>query len=278
MPHIIEVCDLHKSFKTKKDVLPVLKGASFSVQEGTIFALLGSNGAGKTTAVRILSTLLKLDSGSAKICGFCVDKEPHKVRCNISLTGQYAAVDEMLTGRENLHLVASLRRLKNYKDKIEEYLKLFSLSEAADKLVKTYSGGMRRKTDIAMSLLGDPKIIFLDEPTTGLDPQSRIALWDIIETLKKQGKTIFLTTQYLEEAERLADTVAVLDKGIIVASGTIEQLKSALKNASDYEYEKEMPSLEDVFLSIISKKDEGHDGASDEVGMAKKEEDKEGGA
>ena len=256
--NIIEVNGLYKSFKNKKQVHPVLKGTSFSVKEGSIFALLGSNGAGKTTAVKILSTLAKLDGGSVKICGYCVDKQAHKVREKISLTGQYAAVDEMLTGRENLKLVAELRGLKDYKSKIEEFLKLFNLTEATDKLVKTYSGGMRRKTDIAISLLGNPEIIFLDEPTIGLDPQSRIALWEVIENLKKNGKTIFLTTQYLEEAERLADDVAVLDGGIIVAQGTVAELKNSLINinASDYNAEKDMPTLEEVFLSIVTKKDD----------------------
>jgi len=252
--NIIEVNDLYKSFKNRKGEVKVLKGTSFCVKEGSIFALLGSNGAGKTTAVRILSTLSRADGGDAFICGFDAAKEAHSVRQRISLTGQYAAVDEMLTGRENMRLVAEFRHLKDYKDKINELLEMFSLTEAADKLVKTYSGGMRRKTDIAMSLLGDPQIIFLDEPTTGLDPQSRIALWGIIKSLKAQGKTIFLTTQYLEEAEKLADFVAVLDNGIIVAEGTVEELKAALKSVETSEYEDEMPTLEDVFLSIINKK------------------------
>jgi len=254
MSNIIEVKDLYKSFKNRKGEVKVLKGTSFRVQEGSIFALLGSNGAGKTTAVRILATLSGADSGDAFVCGFDVSKDAHKARECFSLTGQYAAVDEMLTGRENLKLVAEFRRLKNYKSRIDELLEMFSLTEAADKLVKTYSGGMRRKADIAMSLLGDPKIIFLDEPTTGLDPQSRIALWGIIKSLKAQGKTIFLTTQYLEEAEKLADFVAVLDGGIIVAEGTVEELKAAFKNIEVSEYENEMPTLEDVFLSIVSKK------------------------
>ena len=251
---IIEVKDLQKSFRVKRKPHDVLKGVNFTVQKGQVFSLLGSNGSGKTTIVRILATLTIADKGQIQICGFDLHKQPHKVRECISLTGQYAAVDEMLTGRENLNLVAELRHLKNYKGKITELLELFNLTSSADKLVKTYSGGMKRKVDIAMSLLGDPKIIFLDEPTTGLDPQSRISLWETIEDLKKGGKTIFLTTQYLEEAERLSDYVAVLDGGVIVAGGTPKELKSALKNVATTEYEKDMPTLEDVFLSIVNKK------------------------
>lgn len=247
---ILSVCGLKKAFGKRE----VLKGVDFDVFKGQIFSLLGSNGAGKTTIVKILSTLLKFDEGTVTICGYDIIKEPHKLRECISLTGQYAAVDEMLTGRENMHLVAKLRHLTNYKSKVAELLDMFELGAASDKLVKTYSGGMRRKVDIAMSLMGDPQIIFLDEPTTGLDPQSRIKLWQTIKDLKNNGKTIFLTTQYLEEAERLSDFVAVLDSGIVVSSGTPRELKTALKNISHQEYEKEMPTLEDVFLSIINKK------------------------
>jgi len=253
MQEIIEVCSLKKSFKNNQ----VLKGIDFKVNKGQIFALLGSNGTGKTTIIRILSTISKFDEGNVKICGFDLKKEPNNVRSCISLTGQYAAVDEMLTGRENMYLVAKLRHLKNYKDTVNELLEMFGLSESKNRRVKTYSGGMRRKVDIAMSLLGDPEIIFLDEPTTGLDPQSRISLWETIEGLKKKGVTIFLTTQYLEEADRLADFVTVLDNGIIVSSGTPKELKTALKNSDFQEYEKEMPTLEDVFLSIINKKGGG---------------------
>jgi len=176
---VIRVDNLKKSFKDNE----VLKGVSFRVKAGEVFGLLGSNGAGKTTTVRILATLTTMGAGDVKVCGYDLHRQPNKVREVISLTGQYAAVDEMLTGRENLILVANLRRLKNYKEKIDELLELFDLTKSADKLVKTYSGGMKRKTDIAMSLLGDPKIIFLDEPTTGLDPQSRLKLWDMIKEL-----------------------------------------------------------------------------------------------
>jgi len=246
---IIEVTDLKKAFKANE----VLKGVNFYVRRGQVFSLLGSNGAGKTTIVRILATLTTLGSGSVSVCGADLVKQPNKVREVISLTGQYAAVDEMLTARENLRLVANLRHLKNYTQKMEDLLEMFELTQHADKLVKTYSGGMKRKTDIAMSLLGEPEIIFLDEPTTGLDPQSRLRLWDMIENLKNQGKTIFLTTQYLEEAERLADYVAVLDGGVIVAGGTPSELKTALKDVSVAEYENALPTLEDVFLSIVNK-------------------------
>jgi len=247
---IIDVQGLKKSFGKHE----VLKGVDFKVEKGQVFALLGSNGAGKTTIVRILATLSKINEGTVKICGYDLVAEPVRVRSCISLTGQYAAVDEMLTGRENMYLVANLRHLKNFQERVDELIKLFDLSEAANKLVKKYSGGMRRKIDIAMSLLGNPQIIFLDEPTTGLDPQSRLSLWKTIEDLKKGGTTIFLTTQYLEEAERLADFVAVLDNGIIVSSGTPHELKAALKRLEGQNYEGEMPTLEDVFLSIVNKK------------------------
>jgi len=250
MENIIEVRDLRKSFKVKRDRHEVLKGVNFSVKRGQCFALLGSNGAGKTTIVKILATLAIMDAGDIKVCGFDLQKQPGKVREVISLTGQYAAVDEMLTARENLVLVAKLRHLKDYTQRIDELLELFELTKSANKLVKTYSGGMRRKTDIAMSLLGDPQIIFLDEPTTGLDPQSRLKLWDLIRELKSQGKTIFLTTQYLEEAEALADYVAVLDGGVIAAQGTLAELKGSMQ-------EKEMPTLQDVFLSVVNKEGGG---------------------
>jgi len=246
MENIIEVKDLHKSFKVKRKQHDVLLGVNFIVKRGQVFSLLGSNGAGKTTIVRILATLTTMCSGNVKVCDFDLQKQPNKVREVISLTGQYAAVDEMLTARENLNLVAQLRHLKEYKGKITELLELFELTASADKLVKTYSGGMRRKTDIAMSLLGEPEIIFLDEPTTGLDPQSRLKLWDMIKELKKQGKTIFLTTQYLEEAEALADYVAVLDGGVIVKEGTLNELKKSLGDI-------DLPTLQDVFLSVVTK-------------------------
>lgn len=224
MENIITVSSLKKSFKNHQ----VLKGVSFNIQEGNIFALLGSNGAGKTTTVRILSTLSKPDSGSASICGYDVVRQADSTRRCISLTGQYAAVDEVLTGRENLRLIGSLRRLPDIKRKTNELLSAFRLEDAADRRASTYSGGMRRRLDIAMSLMGNPKVLFLDEPTTGLDPQNRIAAWDMIKGLADGGTTIFLTTQYLEEAEYLADHIAILHEGVITAEGTSEHLKKTL--------------------------------------------------
>jgi len=224
MEHIITVSNLKKSFKTNQ----VLKGVNFEIPKGSIFALLGSNGAGKTTCVRILSTLTKADSGSATICGYDVFKQADNVRGCISLTGQYAAVDEALTGRENLHLIGELKRLSDFRKQTDELLAAVNLEDAANKQVSTYSGGMRRRLDIAMSLMGNPQVIFLDEPTTGLDPQNRIALWDMIAKLAENGTTILLTTQYLEEAEYLADHIAILHNGVITAEGTPEELKKML--------------------------------------------------
>jgi len=220
---IIEVKDLKKSYKG----LPVLKGVNFTVKRGGIFALLGSNGAGKTTTVKILSTLLSLDNGDVRIDGIKIENAK-KVREKISLTGQYAAVDEVLTGRENLNMICSLRSVIDRKNLVEDLLARFELTEADDRKVSTYSGGMRRKLDIAMSLVGSPSVIFLDEPTTGLDPQSRLALWDTIQALSESGITIFLTTQYLEEAECLADYIAILNEGVIAAEGTVDELKKRM--------------------------------------------------
>ena len=216
--------NLEKSFKN----LHVLKGIDLSVDRGHIFALLGSNGAGKTTMIKILTTLIKPNGGQIKINGIDVLKEPDKVREEISLTGQNVAVDDILTGRENLLLIGKLRHLNHVKQKVQDLLSQFNLVDAADRKVFTYSGGMRRRLDLAMSLLGHPSIIFLDEPTTGLDPQSRIAMWDMIKTLAKSGITIFLTTQYLEEADQLADHIAILHEGKIVAEGSPDKLKKLL--------------------------------------------------
>lgn len=220
----ITVKGLKKSYG-KNDVL---KGVNLSVKRGTMLALLGPNGAGKTTTVRIMSTLLGFDGGSVLIEGHDVATEPDEVRRVIGLTGQSAAVDEILTGRENLVMMGRLYRLT--KDsaiaRAEELLKQFDLVDAADRSVKTYSGGMRRRLDLAVSLIATPPIIFLDEPTTGLDPRSRIAMWDIINRLKESGKTILLTTQYLEEADQLADTIVVIDGGKVIAEGTARELKS----------------------------------------------------
>ena len=216
----IKVEGLVKSYGS----LRVLEGIDFAVQKGTVFALLGSNGAGKTTTVKILATLLKPDSGSIKIFGHDVLDDAEKVRSVISLTGQFAAVDELLTGRENIRMITRLRHIKKGNVDICGLLDKLSLSEYADRRVSTYSGGIRRKLDLAMSLIGYPSAIFLDEPTTGLDPQSRIAMWEIIKDLKVNGTTIFLTTQYLEEAEELGDRIVILDKGKIAADGTVSQL------------------------------------------------------
>ena len=224
MTNIITVSNLKKSFKKHQ----VLKGVNFSVPKGSIFALLGSNGAGKTTCVRILSTLAKADSGNATICGHDVFKQADNVRSVISLTGQYAAVDEVLTGRENLHLIGDLKHLPDTRKQAEELLAAVHLEDAANRRVAEYSGGMRRRLDIAMSLMGNPQVIFLDEPTTGLDPQNRIAMWDMIAKLAENGTTIFLTTQYLEEAEYLADNIAILHNGVITAEGSPEELKKIL--------------------------------------------------
>ena len=206
----------------------VLRGVNLTVKRGTMVALLGPNGAGKTTTVRIMSTLLNFDGGSVKVEGHDVAKEADKVRAIIGLTGQSAAVDEILTGRENLVMMGQLYRLtkKSAIARADQLLEQFDLVDAASRSVKTYSGGMRRRLDLAVSLIAAPPVLFLDEPTTGLDPRSRIAMWDIINQLKSEGKTILLTTQYLEEADRLADHIVVIDGGKAIAEGTAKQLKS----------------------------------------------------
>ncbi|QCB52300.1 ATP-binding cassette domain-containing protein [Rhodococcus sp. PAMC28707] len=205
-----------------------LNGISFSVPEGTVLGVLGPNGAGKTTAVRILATLLKATSGTAKVFGLDVGKQADEVRSTIGLTGQFAAVDEYLTGYENLEMVGRLFGLKKAeaRSRADTLLERFDLLDARDRTAKQYSGGMRRRLDIAASLIGRPQVLFLDEPTTGLDPRSRIGMWDFISDLVKDGTTILLTTQYLEEADRLADKIIVLDKGSIIAEGTADQLKA----------------------------------------------------
>jgi ABC-2 type transport system ATP-binding protein len=233
----------------------VLKGVDFEVDKGCIFALLGANGAGKTTIIKILTTLLKQDSGTATVNGFDITANPDDVRQSISLTGQFAAVDEILTGRENLILIARLRHLQNPRLIADELLNRFSLAEAADRRVSTYSGGMRRRLDIAMSLVGNPQLIFLDEPTTGLDPEGRLEVWKTVKELAKNGTTVFLTTQYLDEAEQLADRIAILHEGKIIANGTLEQLKKLFPPAK-VEYVEKQPSLEEIFLAIIGRKEE----------------------
>ena len=242
----IRVLGLRKSYKD----LHVLRGVDFDVAAGSIFALLGSNGAGKTTLVRILSTLLKPNSGTATVHGFDVASAPGDVRKSISLTGQFAAVDEILTGRENLVLVAKLRHLKNADAIADDLLARFSLTEAGNRRAGTYSGGMRRRLDIAMSLIGDPPIIFLDEPTTGLDPQARIEVWQTVKQLAKNGTTVLLTTQYLDEAEQLADRIAILHNGTIIQNGTLAELKQLLPSAK-VEYVEKQPTLEEVFLALV---------------------------
>ena len=219
----IVIKGLRKSFKK----LTVLDGIDLSVKRGTVMALLGPNGAGKTTTIRILSTLLLPDGGQALINGFDAVKQADKVRSSIGLTGQNAAVDEYLTGRENLHMIGRLYRLghQDIKRRSQDLLELFDLVEASTRPVKTYSGGMRRRLDLAVSLIASPPIIFLDEPTTGLDPRSRLIMWDIIEQLVAAGTTILLTTQDMDEADRLADRIVVIDGGKIIAEGTSDELK-----------------------------------------------------
>jgi len=242
----IRVRGIEKSF----DELHVLRGVDLDVKAGSIFALLGSNGAGKTTLVRILSTLLKADAGTAVVHGFDVAAKPGDVRESISLTGQFAAVDEVLTGRENLVLVARLRHLAEPGKIADDLLARFSLTEAGGRRAGTYSGGMRRRLDIAMSLIGNPPIIFLDEPTTGLDPQARIEVWQTVKELARGGTTVLLTTQYLDEAEQLADRIAILHQGTIIQNGTLAELKALLPPA-EVEYVEKQPSLEDVFLTLV---------------------------
>jgi len=246
----IQVNGLHKSYEK----LDVLKGVDFEVEKGSIFALLGSNGAGKTTIVKILTTLLKQDGGTAAVNDFDVTAKPDDVRQSISLTGQFAAVDEILTGWENLVMIAQLRHLKDPLQVADDLLNRFSLTDAADRRVATYSGGMRRRLDIAMSLIGKPQIIFLDEPTNGLDPEARIEVWKTVKELANNGTTVFLTTQYLEEAEQLADRIAILHEGRIIANGTLAELKKLFPPAK-VEYVEKQPTLEDIFLAIIGKKE-----------------------
>ncbi len=247
----IQVKDIQKSYKK----LDVLKGVNFSVERGSIFALLGSNGAGKTTLIKILTTLLKQDGGTAIVNGFDVASRPANVRQSLSLTGQFAAVDEILTGKENLIMIARLRHVKQPRQVADELLSRFGLSNAANRRASTYSGGMRRRLDIAMSLVGTPPILFLDEPTTGLDPEARLEMWKVVKELADGGITVFLTTQYLDEAEELADRIAILHEGTIIASGTLTELKQLFPPAQKEYVEKQL-TLEEIFLAIIGKKEE----------------------
>ncbi|MEU4191659.1 ATP-binding cassette domain-containing protein [Kribbella sp. NPDC026611] len=242
----VRVRGLEKSYGK----LEVLRGVDFDVARGSIFALLGSNGAGKTTTIRILTTLLKADAGTAAVNGFDVTTQAADVRGSISLTGQFAAVDEILSGRENLVLVAKLRHLADPGAIADGLLDRFSLTEAATRRVSTYSGGMRRRLDIAMSLIGDSPVIFLDEPTAGLDPEARIEVWQMVKELAGSGTTVLLTTQYLDEAEQLADRIAILHQGRIIANGTLAELKQVFPPA-EIEYVEKQPTLEEIFLAII---------------------------
>lgn len=266
----IGVRGLEKSYKE----IDVLRGMDFDVTRGSIFALLGSNGAGKTTAVRILATLLRADAGTASVNGFDVSTQAAEVRRSISLTGQFAAVDELLTGRENLVLVAKLRHLGGPGAIAGDLLARFGLADAGSRRVSTYSGGMRRRLDIAMSLIGNPAVIFLDEPTTGLDPQGRLEVWQAIRELAAGGTTVLLTTQYLDEAEQLADRVAILHEGRIIVNGTIAELKQLLPPVK-VEYVEKQPTLEDVFLTVVGTRSEA--GASGDS-EGERGAGKEGGA
>jgi len=221
MDAAIEAKSLRKAYKN----VAVLEDVSFSVQRGSVFALLGSNGAGKTTTINILTTLIKADGGTATVAGHDIAARPDKVRNEISLTGQFAAVDNRLTGRENLLLIGDLRHVADSARTATDLLRRFGLEEAADRSVSTFSGGMRRRLDIAMGLIGSPAVIFLDEPTTGFDPEARNEMWRTIRELAAGGTTVFLTTQYLDEADELADDIAVLHQGRIVAGGTAGELK-----------------------------------------------------
>lgn len=254
----IRVAGLEKSYKD----LEVLRGVDFGVARGSIFALLGTNGAGKTTVVKILSTLLRADAGTASVNGFDVATQSDDVRESISLTGQFTAVDEILSGRENLVLVARLRHLEDPGAIADALLDRFSLTDAAARRVSTYSGGMRRRLDIAMSLIGDPPVIFLDEPTTGLDPQGRIEVWKVVRELAEHGTTVLLTTQHLDEAEHLADRIAILHEGRIIVDGTLTELEQLLPPVK-VEYVRRKPTLEDVFLAVVGddggNRDPGHD-------------------
>jgi ABC-2 type transport system ATP-binding protein len=257
----VHVQGLEKSFKK----LEVLRGVDFDVARGTIFALLGSNGAGKTTIVNILSTLLKADAGTASVNGFDVATQAGEVRESFSLTGQFAAVDEILSGRENLVLVARLRHLPDPGAIADGLLERFALIDAAGRRVSTYSGGMRRRLDIAMSLIGNPPVIFLDEPTTGLDPQGRLEVWQAVKELAGHGTTVLLTTQYLEEAEHLADRIAILHEGRILVNGTLTELKRLLPPAK-VEYVEKQPTLDDVFFSIVGDGGQGRRGGAPNSG------------
>src|SRR5262245_29805742 len=245
----IRIARLMKSYGD----LEVLRGVDLDVASGSILALLGANGAGKTTLVKILCTLLKPDDGTAVVNGFDVVTQASDVRESISLTGQFAAVDDILTGRENLVLIAKLRHLDHPGRVADDLLARFSLADAGARRVATYSGGMRRRLDIAMSLIGSPPVVFLDEPTTGLDPQARLEVWHAVRELAGGGTTVLLTTQHLDEAEQLADRIAILHEGGILVNGTLAELK-ALMPPAKVEYVEKQPSLEDIFLALVGRR------------------------
>jgi ABC-2 type transport system ATP-binding protein len=226
--HVITAEGLVKVYRSRKSEVRALDGIDLAVERGTVLGLLGPNGAGKTTTVRILATLLRPDAGRATVAGLDVVRDAQRIRSIIGLSGQYAAVDENLTGRENLWMFGMLYQLQSREahQRADELLEQFDLADAADRVVKTYSGGMRRRLDLGSALIGRPQLLFLDEPTTGLDPRSRLGMWDVIRRLVSEGTTLLLTTQYLEEADELADTIAVVDHGRIIASGTSDELKS----------------------------------------------------
>ena len=236
--------------KTFGDV-PVLRGVDLTVPRGRVVALLGANGAGKTTLIRILATLLAADGGTVTVDDLDVSRHGRQVREILSLTGQFAAVDPILTGRENLVLIARLRHVRDPRGVADALLTRFALSDAAERRVATYSGGMRRRLDIAMSLIGQPSVVVLDEPTTGLDPQARAEVWDTVSALAAGGVTVLLTTQYLEEAERLADRIAILHEGRVLVDGTLAELKGLLPPAR-VEYIEKQPSLEEIFLALTT--------------------------
>jgi len=246
----IHIVGLRKAFKN----VEVLKGVDLDVQPGEILALLGSNGAGKTTTINICATLLQADAGTVTINGHDVARQPDQVRQSISLTGQFSAVDDILTGRENITLIARLRQAPDPKKTAADLLARFGLTDAADRRAGTYSGGMTRRLDIAMSLVGSPPVVFLDEPTTGLDPEARLEVWRTVQELAHKGTTILLTTQHLDEAERLADRIAILHGGRIIADGTLTELKSLFPPAQ-VEYVEKQPTLEEIFLAIIGRQE-----------------------
>jgi ABC-2 type transport system ATP-binding protein len=250
----IAVRGLEKSFKG----VHVLRGVDLEVEPGSVVALIGANGAGKTTLVRILATLTAADAGSADVAGFDVATQAAQVRGAISLTGQFAAVDEILTGRENLVLVARLKHETDPGGVADALLDRFALTDAGARRVATYSGGMRRRLDIAMSLIGSPRVVFLDEPTTGLDPEARLEVWDAVRRLARAGTTVLLTTQLLEEAEQLADRIAILHEGRILVAGTLAELQALLPPV-EIEYVEKRPTLEDVFLALVGTKQQEQD-------------------